>query len=446
MVGIMIQLIRYSGLSLHRFGLGFLVSNAWNPVTGNFGAASSILGTLASTAIAMILALPISIFIAMFLAELAPPFISKPVGYAIRLLAAIPSIIYGMWGLFVAPFMADHVQPFLAGFFVFVPLFQGPPMGIGMLSAGIILALMILPFISAVMRDIFRMVPTVVKEAGYGVGSSTWEVTRYVTIPYGFSGMVGASFLGLGRALGETMAVTFVIGNNHSFSLSLFAAGNTIASTMANEFTEATSPLYVSSLVELGLILFGITLIIQVLAHFWLKQIRASIRVALIHRSSKIRNLKNLTAKVVATLCALLGIFFLGWVLLEVVQKGANAINWSFFTMLPPPPGHETGGVANAILGTLEITLLATVIAVPIRVLAGTYLWDVRTENRLGSSGSLCCQFVDRNSVNHCRPFRLCLGRCADGPILGLRRCNILGRHNVSGCGWHIGGHAQSGA
>jgi len=282
MVGIMIQLIRYSGLSLHRFGLGFLVSDAWNPVTGNFGAASSILGTLASTAIAMILALPISLFIALFLAELAPPFISKPVGYAIELLAAIPSIIYGMWGLFVfAPFMADHVQPFLAGYFGFVPLFQGPPMGIGMLSAGIILALMILPFISAVMRDVFTMVPTVVKEAGYGVGSSTWEVTRHVTIPYGFSGMIGASFLGLGRALGETMAVTFVIGNNHSFSLSLFSAGNTIASTMANEFTEASDPLYVSSLVELGLILFAITLVIQVLAHFWLKQIRGSIGVGL---------------------------------------------------------------------------------------------------------------------------------------------------------------------
>lgn len=282
MVGIMVQLMRYSGLSLHRFGLGFLVSHAWNPVTGNFGAASSILGTLASTAIAMILALPVSLFIALFLAELAPPAISKPVGYAIELLAAIPSIIYGMWGLFVfAPFMADHVQPLLGKFLGFLPLFQGPPMGIGMLSAGIILALMILPFISAVIRDVFMMVPNVVKEAGYGIGSSTWEVTRHVTIPYGFSGIIGASFLGLGRALGETMAVTFVIGNSHSFSLSLFAAGNTIASTMANEFAEATDPLYVSSLIELGLILFGITLIIQVLAHIWLKQIRGSIGVGI---------------------------------------------------------------------------------------------------------------------------------------------------------------------
>lgn len=282
MVGIMFQLIRSSALSLRQFGLGFLVSNAWNPVTDDFGAASSIFGSLVSTALAMVIALPISLFIAMFLAELAPPLIRKPVGYAIELLAAVPSIIYGMWGLFVfAPFMADHVQPFLGKYLGFLPLFQGPPIGIGMLTAGIILALMILPFISAVMRDVFTMVPTVVKEAGYGVGSSMWEVTRHVTIPYGFSGMIGASFLGLGRALGETMAVTFVIGNTHAFSASLFSAGNTIASTMANEFTEASEPLYLSSLVELGLILFAITLVIQIIAQLWLKQIRGSIGVGL---------------------------------------------------------------------------------------------------------------------------------------------------------------------
>ncbi|MGB6064072.1 MAG: phosphate ABC transporter permease subunit PstC [Desulfomonilaceae bacterium] len=282
MTALMVQLIRASDLSLHRFGLAFLASNAWNPVTEDFGAASSIFGTLESTAIAMLLALPISLFIALFLAELAPPVISKPVGYAIELLAAIPSIIYGMWGLFVfAPFMADHVQPLLGKYLGFLPLFQGPPMGIGMLTAGIILALMILPFISAVMRDVFTMVPKVVKEAGYGIGSSTWEVTRHVTIPYGFTGMVGAAFLGLGRALGETMAVTFVIGNTHAFSASLFSAGNTIASTMANEFTEASSPLYLSALVELGLILFAITLVIQILAQLWLKQIRGSIGVGI---------------------------------------------------------------------------------------------------------------------------------------------------------------------
>lgn len=282
MAGIMVQLLRHSELSLSRFGLRFLVTDAWNPVTGHFGAASSILGTLVSTAIAMVLALPISLFIAIFLAELAPPLIGRLAGSAIELLAAVPSIIYGMWGLFVfAPFMSDYVQPFLGKYLGFLPLFQGPPMGIGMLTAGIILALMILPFISAVMRDVFTMVPGVVKEAGYGVGASMWEVTTHVTIPYGMPGMIGASFLGLGRALGETMAVTFVIGNKHAISASLFAAGNSIASTMANEFAEASEPLYVSSLVELGLILFAITLIIQVIAHFWLKRVRGAVGVGL---------------------------------------------------------------------------------------------------------------------------------------------------------------------
>jgi phosphate transport system permease protein len=213
--------------------------------------------------------------IALFLVELAHPVLSKVVGNAIELLAAIPSIIYGMWGLFVfAPFMAEHVQPLLGRTFGYLPLFQGPPMGIGLLSAGLILALMILPFISAVMRDVFILVPQVVKEAGYGMGSTTWEVTRKVTIRYGMSGMVGACFLGLGRAIGETMAVTFVIGNDKRIAASLFAAGNSIASTLANEFTEADDPVYVSSLVALGLVLLTITFIIQAITQVWLWRLK----------------------------------------------------------------------------------------------------------------------------------------------------------------------------
>jgi phosphate transport system permease protein len=197
------------------------------------------------------------------------------VSYAIELLAAIPSIIYGMWGLFVfAPFMADQVQPFLQGWLGFLPLFEGPPMGIGMLTAGVILALMILPFISAVMREVFGMVPPVLKEAAYGMGSTAWEVTSRVTVPFAIRGLLGASFLGLSRAIGETMAVTFVIGNDHTISPSLFAAGNSIASTLANEFTEASDPLYLSALVELGLVLFLITLLIQLLAQLWLKRLQ----------------------------------------------------------------------------------------------------------------------------------------------------------------------------
>ncbi|MEJ2368156.1 MAG: phosphate ABC transporter permease subunit PstC [Acidobacteriota bacterium] len=277
MAGIFIELVRNSRPSIHKFGLAFLWTAAWNPVTEHFGALSSIYGTLVSTAIAMVLAIPLSLVIALFLVELAPPWLSRYVGYGIELLAAIPSIIYGMWGLFVfAPFLADHVQPHIQKAFGFLPLFKGPPMGIGMLTAGIILALMVLPFTSAVMRDVFAMVPPVVKEAGYGMGGTTWEVARKVTIRYGIKGMLGGAFLGLGRAIGETMAVTFVIGNNHTISASLFAPGNSIASTLANEFTEASNPMYLSSLVELGLVLFLITFVIQIIAHFWLKRLGRS--------------------------------------------------------------------------------------------------------------------------------------------------------------------------
>ena len=271
MGGIFWELIRNSQLSIAKFGLGFITSTAWNPVTHDFGAASSIFGTLVSTAIAMIIAVPLSLAIALFLSELAPPWMSRLVGAAIELLAAIPSIIYGMWGLFVlAPIMADHVQPALQSTLGFLPLFQGPPMGIGMLTAGLILALMIIPFISSVTRDIFQMVPVVIKESAYGMGATMWEVTRKVIIPYGIKGIVGACFLGLSRALGETMAVTFVIGNDHTISASLYAAANSIASTLANEFTEASEPMYLSALIELGLVLLIITFVVQILAELWL--------------------------------------------------------------------------------------------------------------------------------------------------------------------------------
>ena len=271
MAGIFYELVRNSRLSIAKFGLGFITSTAWNPVTQDFGAASSIYGTIVSTAIAMIIAVPLSLAIALFLSELAPPVITQAVGSAIELLAAIPSIIYGMWGLFVfAPIMANYVQPALQNTAGFLFLFQGPHMGIGMLSAGIILALMIIPFISSVARDIFQLVPVVIKESAYGMGATTWEVTVKVIVPYGLKGIIGACFLGLARALGETMAVTFVIGNDHTISASLFAACNSIASTLANEFTEASEAIYLSSLMELGLVLFIITFIVQIIAELWL--------------------------------------------------------------------------------------------------------------------------------------------------------------------------------
>lgn len=273
MAGLLVELVRNSMLSISAFGLGFLTSAKWDPVAGEFGALSSIYGTIISTLIALVLAVPASLVIALFLVELAPKKLSGFFGTAIELLAAIPSIIYGMWGLFVfAPFMANWIQPILQKHAGFTPLFQGPPMGIGMLTAGIILALMILPFISSVMRDVLKMVPPVMKESAYGLGATTWEVTKDVSIKYGLRGMVGAVFLGLGRAIGETMAVTFVIGNDHRLAASLFASGNTIASTLANEFTEASEPLYLSALVELGLVLFVITALFQAAAQIWLRR------------------------------------------------------------------------------------------------------------------------------------------------------------------------------
>jgi phosphate transport system permease protein len=275
MAGIFFELFRLSLPAMEKFGLGFLTSSSWNPFKEDFGAASSIYGTLVSTAIAMLIAVPLSLVIALFLVELSHPAVSRVVGYAIELLAAIPSIIYGMWGLFVfAPFLSRHVQPFLTKTLGFLPLFQGPPIGIGMMSAGIILALMVLPFTSAVMRDVFLMVPPVLKESAYGMGATTWEATKGVTLRYGLIGLVGASFLGLGRAIGETMAVTFVIGNNHTISASLFMPANSIPSTLANEFTEASDPVYLASLVELGLVLLVVTFLIQAAAQAWLGRIQ----------------------------------------------------------------------------------------------------------------------------------------------------------------------------
>ena len=275
MAALFVQLVVGSGLSLKAFGLRFIISNVWDPVRQQFGAASSIYGTLVSTFIAMIIAVPLSILIAFFLVEICHPGPAKWIGTGIELLAAIPSIIYGMWGLFVfAPFMSQYIQPGLKHIFGDSGLFSGPPIGIGLLTAGIILAFMILPFITAVVRDVFAMVPSVVKESAFGMGSTNWEVAQKVTIRYGIQGIIGATFLGLGRAIGETMAVTFVIGNSHRISSSLFAPANSITATLANEFTEASEPLYLSTLIELGLVLFVITFLIQIAVQLWLTRVK----------------------------------------------------------------------------------------------------------------------------------------------------------------------------
>jgi len=271
LAGILVSLLAGSLSSLRTFGFGFFTSAEWNPVTEQFGALVPIVGTLTTSAIALLIGIPVSFGIALFLTELSPKWLRRPLGTAIELLAAIPSIIYGMWGLFVfAPVFGSHVQPFLKSTLGSVPiigtLFQGPPMGIGVLTAGIILAIMVIPFIASVMRDVFEIVPAVLKESAYALGSTTWEVVWHVVLPYTKVGVVGGIMLGLGRALGETMAVTFVIGNAHRLSVSLMEPGNSIASALANEFTEAVGDLYLSALIELGLVLFSITFVVLALS------------------------------------------------------------------------------------------------------------------------------------------------------------------------------------
>ena len=276
------SLIQGSLPALRAFGFSFLTTDRWNPVTEKFGALAPIYGTLVTSIIAMLIAVPVGLMIAFFLTELCPQWLRRPIGIAIELLAGIPSIIYGIWGLFVfAPILQDTLQPFLINTLGNVPwigpLFAGPPYGIGMLTAGLILTIMVLPFVTAISRDVFEAVPAVLKEAAYGVGCTTWEVVRYVVLPYTRVGVIGGVMLGLGRALGETMAVTFVIGNAHRISASLLAPGTTISATIANEFTEAVGDLYTSSLIALGLILFVITLIVLAAARYLLRRIELRI-------------------------------------------------------------------------------------------------------------------------------------------------------------------------
>jgi phosphate transport system permease protein len=280
--GVIISLIDGSIPAFKTFGFGFLVSSSWNPVTDHYGALPAIYGTILTSSIAMLIAVPVGLMIAFFLTELCPQWARRPIGIAIELLAGIPSIIYGIWGLFMfAPFLQETLQPFLIHTLGNAPgigsLFAGPPYGIGMLTAGLILAIMVLPFVTSISRDVFEAVPPVLKEAAYGLGCTTWEVMRNVVLPYTRVGVIGGVMLGLGRALGETMAVTFVIGNAHRISASLLAPGTTISATIANEFTEAVGDLYTSALISLGLILFVITFIVLAIARYMLMRIERRI-------------------------------------------------------------------------------------------------------------------------------------------------------------------------
>ena len=280
--GVIASLIVGSVPAFRTFGLEFITTEVWNPVTEKFGALAPVYGTLVTSAIAMLIAVPVGLLVAFFLTELCPMWLRRPIGIAIELLAGIPSIIYGIWGLFVfAPFLQQYVQPYLIDLFGNLPIlsviFAGPPYGIGTLTAGLILAIMVLPFITSISRDVFDAVPPVLKEAAYGIGCTTWEVFRSVVLPYTRVGVIGGVMLGLGRALGETMAVTFVIGNAHKVSASILHPGTTISAAIANEFTEAVGDLYTSSLIALGLILFVITFIVLAIARYMLLRIERRI-------------------------------------------------------------------------------------------------------------------------------------------------------------------------
>ena len=277
LTGVVVSLVIGAWPALQHFGPGFITRIEWDPVNEEYGALIAIAGTLITSLLALLIAVPVSFGIALFLTEICPVWLRRPLGAAVELLAGVPSIIYGMWGLFIfAPLFADHVQPVLQALLGDIPfvgiLFQGPMMGIGMLTAGLILSVMIIPFIASVMRDVFETCPAVLKESAYALGCTRWEVVRKIVVPYTRIGVVGGVMLRLGRALGETMAITFVIGNAHKLSWSLFAAGNSIASTLANEFAEAEAGLHMSSLFALGLILFLITFIVLAAAKLMLLQ------------------------------------------------------------------------------------------------------------------------------------------------------------------------------
>ena len=275
-IGIVAVLLKESSLAIGKFGLvDFLTSTAWNPVTGMFGAATAIYGTFLTTGLALLFAIPTAIGIAIFVTEIAPNFLKAPIGVAIELLAAIPSIIYGMWGLFtLAPIMSKYVEPALQNTIGTLPLvgilFKGTPMGIDLLTASVILAIMIIPFTASIARDSFNLTPSVVKESAYAIGATKWEVVKNVVLPYSKLGVFGGVALSLGRALGETMAVAFVLGNNHKIATSLLDAASTITVSLANEFTEADSDLYLSSLYYLALVLFVMSFIILAIAKFFL--------------------------------------------------------------------------------------------------------------------------------------------------------------------------------
>ncbi len=278
-VAMVVEMTRAALPAIEAFGWRFLYTSTWDPVAENFGALPFVYGTLLSSLLALLIAVPLGIGAAVYLAELAPFWVRPPVAFLVELVAAVPSVVFGLWGVFVlAPWLRTWVEPALGASLGFLPFFQGPPYGVGMLAAGLILAIMIVPFITAVSREVILAVPNAQREAALGLGATRWETTRIAVLRYGRSGLIGAVLLGLGRALGETMAVTMVIGNRPEIAISLFAPGYTMASVIANEFTEATSDLYLGALVEVGLLLVAITVLVNALARLLVWSVGGAVR------------------------------------------------------------------------------------------------------------------------------------------------------------------------
>ena len=389
LLGVVVSLFIGAWPAFREFGVGFLFSDAWSPPKEQFGAATAIYGTLVTSVIAMLIAVPVGLGIAVFLTELCWLPLRRPIGIAIELLAGIPSIIYGIWGVYYfRPVMQSYIQPFLISTLGNVPgigfLFQGPPFGYGVLTAGLVLALMILPFITAVSRDVFDTVPPVLKEAAYGIGSTTFEVVGNIVIPYTRVGVIGGVMLALGRALGETMAVTFVIGNATKIQSSILAQGTTISAMIANQFADADPGLFTSSLLALGFILFVITFLVLAAARWMLARMAVEGLRSMIAASYSRRKARNGIWTVLAYAATALGLAMLAIILGTLLWNGLGGLSLDVFTKNTAPPG-VVGGLLNSIVGSVIMTGIGLAIGAPIGILAGTYLAEYGANSRLAS-------------------------------------------------------------
>ena len=389
-VGIFLKLLESSWPAMNAFGLSFLWDTTWDPVFREFGALPFIYGTIVSSLLALLIGGPISLGAAVFLAELAPYWLRNPLSFLVELLAAIPSVVYGLWGIFVmVPWIRSTVQPFLSGTLGFLPLFTGPAYGFGLMAGGLILAIMIIPTITAVSRDVMRAVPDSQREAMIALGATRWETIRTAVVPYAGSGIFGATILGLGRALGETMAITMVIGNRPDISASLFSPAYTMSAVIANEFAEATYDLYLSVLIETGAgALRRDSAAQRSRALAGVAGCTGSKRGAMTMKPARnyaVRRVSNFVMLALAAASTAIAVGFLFSVLGYVLIQGGSALNLEFFTGLPRPVGQPGGGMGNAIVGTLILLAIASAVALPIGIGAGVYLSEYG-HGRLGTA------------------------------------------------------------